>query len=325
MIFTSIAAAALAAVTGMTTIRTPGGIQRQFNEKPNFAIELTVADFSDPKTFEKAITLAIDNIPTRGPKINQNSAENAANRTAKNILTNFKNGMIKTGFIPEQIRYYNVYNVEEVGMKMSERKIVNVLDHSVITFVDKFGETVSFVDDNYSKHDLLFDDKGASRDYYKMNSGAVGGGNQTFKTVWKEVISTIGIQKYEHAIAYTKADLLHPGDAWIPEPIEWGDIVSDTMSNNKIDILNGLQNVLLERSVADEINILKEYRLETYANMASTNSVLAGYSMNLALDDTEIAAGGRMLDRTMANAAVQEALDLDFASLMSRNDLNIVY
>ena len=89
MIFTSIAAAALAAVTGMTTIRTPGGIQRQFNEKPNFAIELTVADFSDPKTFEKAITLAIDNIPTRGPKINQNSAENAANRTAKNILTNF--------------------------------------------------------------------------------------------------------------------------------------------------------------------------------------------------------------------------------------------
>ena len=51
MIFTSIAAALLAAVTGMTTVRVPGGNEQQVEVKPTYAWEMTVADIGDSMSF----------------------------------------------------------------------------------------------------------------------------------------------------------------------------------------------------------------------------------------------------------------------------------
>lgn len=325
MIFTSIAAAALAAVTGMTTIRTPGGIQTTFQEKPDYAIELAVADFSNPKGFYHYVQEAIESIPTpRTPRYSfLTQAEKDAYSAARKTFTTFKNVMEQNGFIPAQMLYYNVYNVEEIGTRLNKR-MVDVLDHSVITFVDIEGETISFVDDNVDGFTPEFDLLGGNG-AYEINSGAAGTISNSFKVVW-EKLSNFHLAKDDYAKAYTKYELMNPGDAWIPEPI-WRDLFPqyETFDFDMIGIISSLQKVLTSHSIADEVNILKGRDLSTYEHLVLDNKALAGYSMELALDEMEIASGHAALSQTAVNTAMQEALNLDFGSLMGRNDLNIVY
>lgn len=327
MIFTSLAAAALAAVTGMTTIRTPGGEQQQVQVQPTSAIELTVADLSNPKDFEYGLEHAIESIPTGfNPRAGGNAQQRAINATARKILTNFKNGISVAGMYPVQVMYFNAYDVEEIGPS-SHRMKVDVLKTSVITFVDKNGETVSFVDDHsYSPSFPGFNPRDPNFDgVFYMNSGIETTGKESLKIVW-EKFANMGLYKFDEVKIYEddlEGPFLPGDDNTLPDPIDWRDYFNETMSVGIIDKIRDLLQTQLS-SAADVIDVLTSNHAMTQGGIYS-NSVLATYSASCALDQVELDMGIRKLDAAQLTAIAQASLDTNFDAVMANNDLSIVY
>ena len=327
MIFTSLAAAALAAVTGMTTIRTPGGEQQQVQVQPTSAIELTVADLSNPKDFEYDLEHAIESIPTGfNPRTGGNAQQRAINATARKILTNIKNGISVAGMYPVQVMYFNAYDVEEIGPSFHRMK-VDVLKTSVITFVDKNGETVSFVDDHsYSPSFPGFNPRDPNFDgVFYMNSGIETTGKESLKIVW-EKFANMGLYKFDDVKIYEddlEGPFLPGDDNTLPDPIDWRDYFNETMSVGIIDKIRDLLQTQLS-SAADVIDVLTSNHAMTQGGIYS-NSVLATYSASCALDQVELDMGIRKLDATQLTAIAQASLDTNFDAVMANNDLSIVY
>lgn len=325
MIFTSLAAAALAALTGMTTIRTPGGNEQQVQVQPASAIELTVADFSNPKRFERELELAIDSIPTGfNPKMGQTAQDRLANIAAKEALTNFRDGLALAGIQPVQVLYFNAYSVQEIGPRLHKLK-VDVLEKSVITFVDKFGETVSFVDDSNVPSFPGNTPKNMHDDVFYINSGIETTGKASLKVVW-EKFANMGLLKYDEVKIYEddfEGPFLPGDDNTLPPPIDWRDWIIETMSIGIIDKISELLKTNLQIS-ADIVDVMTGNYAMSQGGV-SVQDVLAAYSVSCALDEIEFNMGVRALDAAQLTSIAQASLDMNFDALMANNDLSIVY
>lgn len=143
MIFTSVAAALLAAVTGVTTVRVPGGQEQEIPVEPACVCELTVANLTDYMSMMR--TLKRLNFGTPFPKGNQNTQD------AASIVATIAREMRSVDFEPTYLSFYNVYEVEKAPFRPRLNPFVGehyeeTLAYSVISFSDFRNEnSKSFV------------------------------------------------------------------------------------------------------------------------------------------------------------------------------------
>lgn len=152
MIITSIAAALLAAVTGMTTVRVPGGNEQQVSVVPNYVCEVTVAKLVDGK--DLFVANASNGFGKKGPKIDLShytkAERNAFEKTAKymgEILCDRK-------LTPSEVTIYRMYSLEEQAIRPAGLN-TNIPEYTEYVFKDEFERTVTFIDTKDNRIDEL--------------------------------------------------------------------------------------------------------------------------------------------------------------------------
>ena len=143
MIITSFIAAALAAVTGVSTVRVPGGNQQQVETKPACACEFAVSEIANYESFMR-------NMRTFA-RVGERSTDLDL-RKAASVVSGIYSEMRFASFVPERVTLYNVYQTKEKNgafyhkPKAFPKRYEEVFRYSMISFSDKAGvDTASFI------------------------------------------------------------------------------------------------------------------------------------------------------------------------------------
>ena len=139
MIFTSIVAAGLAAVTGMTTIRTPGGFQ-QVDTNPDFVCEVTSLEFSN---IRKDLLRYQDLKDSSFPRPGKGKGDNSAVSQYGPLCLVF-DYLIDNEILPTSMYCCRAYAVDNNGNHVTNE---NFRECAFFQFNDEYGPLVSFTED----------------------------------------------------------------------------------------------------------------------------------------------------------------------------------
>lgn len=334
MIFTTFAAAALAAITGMATVRAPGGNQQQINLKPDVAYELTVANISSPKSFLHDLGCAIDNIPTSvfPPKRSLNPNYNRkANIAAKTVLTNLKNGLQDALFVPVQIRYLNVYDVQEVGPKRLKHT-VDTFNHAIIVFADENDNVISFIDDDANSIAMS---QTQLSGVYTMDSHMEEAGPSGFKVVCDN-LAMVGLKSLSYGKVYGQNNYADY-QLEINEQFSFEDMLGGNHTTGQNDppipewdcpgTIDWFHRMFFRHlhNYGDEISALGDREEMVIGDDPIYSSIpLAAYSMAGALEAEDISAGHLALGASYVSNAFETALSTGYDDLKASNDTVII-
>ena len=159
MIFTTVAAAILAAVTGMTTVRAPGGDEQQVSVQPNYVTEVTVARLVNG---EDLFATNMDaGFGKKGPKLDL-GRYTKAERSAFEKIASYMGEMLRDNrFVPTDVTIYRMYSLEEQAIRPYAFN-TNIPEFTQYIFRDEFERSISFVDtkdnrlDEYELNDMVY-------------------------------------------------------------------------------------------------------------------------------------------------------------------------
>ena len=327
MILTSIAAALLAAVTGMTTIRAPGGDEQQVEVKPTYAWEMTVADIDNPNAFVRALRY-VDRIDMSDVVLGIRPSQMM--KLKNKVATTFETvaqGLRRASFSPEKMSYYNVYSVEEVPGKHGAPSVYEQnIEYSVITFFDKDNNEINFLDTCGSE---AFDNYKDSPNVISFNSNM--GEVDTFGTKFvTDLFIKAGLTDLSYLKTYEETVYDHPMNVdtsvvdmtgsnqsgtmgmyyenWAP----WNnwEVIGYILRNrkNRHDVIRpGLENVAM------------------VANDSIISNPIAGILMKYTLEETGTFLGNSVLNANQVNTSMNAAMSMSYNEMLQLNDLNIVY
>ena len=324
MIFTTFAAAALAAITGIATVRAPGGNQQQVEVKPEYAYEVSVAEIANPKAFFENLGSVVQDLDGFNPREGLSQIQNKNKKAAKSIFSTFRDGLLSSGIeAPETITYFNVYHVEEkTGPRPRVKVNVDIFDYSIITIADGDKNVATFIDAPKG----LLTQNGVSNnpnldDVYVIPSGAAKAGSQdVFRIVWEKV-AEIGIDEVNHAKEYVNFIIPDPDDNTLPPPIDWRDWISETFGAGQIGIADLMIHLMASGSLLEKINAMngKYSVLENYEY-----SILAGTHLSMALEQADFDMGQYALNTSIFGGAMQTVLTTGYDNVLANNSLYIV-
>ena len=325
MIITSIAAALLAAVTGMTTVRAPGGNEQQTQAKPTYAWEMTVADIGDSMSFLRSLRSAqnihLDHLPLKAKE--RAKLEQQVRTTFTTIIF----GLRETNLRPTKMSYYNVYNVEEMPSKFAQESTYKQnIEYSVITFSDENDNELHFVDTCGSE---AFHHYTAAENVVAFDSNVFDSGNLGVQIISDAFVSAglsdlTYVKNYEEVlnmdnliIDTTTVDMMGSnqsgtmgmGFAWWAPWNDWEVIGYILRSRkNRHDVIRpGLENVAM------------------VANDSIISNPIAGILMKYTLEETGTFLGNSVLNANQVNASMNAAMSMSYNEMLQLNDLNIVY
>ena len=324
MIFTTFAAAALAAITGIATVRAPGGNQQQVEVKPEYAYEVSVAEIANPKAFFENLGSVVQDLDGFNPREGLSQIQNKNKKAAKSIFSTFRDGLLSSGIeAPETITYFNVYHVEEkTGPRPRVKVNVDIFDYSIITIADGDKNVATFIDAPKG----LLTQNGVSNnpnldDVYVIPAGAAKAGSQdVFRIVWEKV-AEIGIDEVNHAKEYVNFIIPDPDDNTLPPPIDWRDWISETFGAGQIGVADLMIHLMASGSLLEKINAMngKYSVLENYEY-----SILAGTHLSMALEQADFDMGQYALNTSIFGGAMQTVLTTGYDNVLANNGLYIV-
>lgn len=323
MIFTTFAAAALAAITGVATVRAPGGNQQQVEVNPEYAYEVSVAEIANPKAFLENLGSVVQDLDSFNPREGLSQNQNRNKKAAKSIFSTFRDGLLSSGIeAPETITYFNMYHVEErTGPRPRVKFKVDVYDYSIITIADGDENVATFID---APKGLLMQNGAPNHefdDFYIITSGAVKAASQeVFRIVWEKV-AELGIDEVNHAKEYVNHIIPDPDDNTLPPPIDWRDWISETFGAGQIGIADLMIHLMASGSLLEKINAMsgKYSALENYEY-----SILAGTHLSMALEQADYNIGQYALNTSVVGSAMQTVLTTGYDNVLANNGLYIV-
>ncbi len=323
MIFTSIAAALLAAVTGMTTIRTPGGNEQQVEVKPTYAWDMTVADISDSMEFLRNLR-HFRSIDLTDTGLSLSEIRYLSNQIESTFDTIF-DGLREANFRPVKMAYYNVYNIEEIpGRRLIPTRYEENIEYSVITFFDNHDNDIHFLD---TCGKAVFDDYNPAYNVVPYNSNMDDVGKIGIKAIADIFVKT-GLSSLEYMKTY--------------ENVADGTIITDT---SLVDMLGSNQSgtcglffqnwapwndweeiwyFLLSRK--NRHDIIKPGL--TNAPMVLDGSIISNPMGSVftryALEETDILQGQTVLESSQVITGVNAAMSMNYNQFLQLNDLIIL-
>ena len=326
MILTSIAAALLAAVTGMTTIRAPGGDEQQVEVKPTYAWEMTVADIDNPNAFVRALRY-VNRIDMSDVVLGIRPSQMI--KLQNKVATTFETvaqGLRRASFSPEKMSYYNVYSVEEVPGKHGAPSVYEQnIEYSVITFFDKDNNEINFLDTCGSE---AFDNYKDSPNVISFNSnmGEVDTLGTKFVT---DLFIKAGLTDLSYLKTYEETVYDHPMNVDTSVVDMTGSDQSGTMGMyyenwapwNNWEVIGYILRNRKNRHDVIRPGLVNAVMVN---EGAIVNNPLSSVYMNYELEAGDIVQG----QNTHCNqivAGVNAAMSLDYSGMLQLNDLNIVY
>ena len=326
MILTSIAAALLAAVTGMTTIRAPGGDEQQVEVKPTYAWEMTVADIDNPNAFVRALRY-VNRIDMSDVVLGIRPSQMM--KLKNKVATTFETvaqGLRRASFSPEKMSYYNVYSVEEVPGKHGAPSVYEQnIEYSVITFFDKDNNEINFLDTCGSE---AFDNYKDSPNVISFNSnmGEVDTLGTKFVT---DLFIKAGLTDLSYLKTYEETVYDHPMNVDTSVVDMTGSDQSGTMGMyyenwapwNNWEVIGYILRNRKNRHDVIRPGLVNAVMVN---EGAIVNNPLSSVYMNYELEAGDIVQG----QNTHCNqivAGVNAAMSLDYSGMLQLNDLNIVY
>lgn len=330
MIFTSIAAALLAAVTGMTTVRVPGGEEQQVEVKPACACELTVAEIADP--FE--MMNALHDFGNDSFFGKSRPGHSFGGDPAVEFAFNLYHEMRDLNFVPATVSYYNVYSVEEVR-PTPRRPLVykESLEYTIVSFADKGGfETVTYITGNPQIMDDVEPEDGM------IIIPAFPRMDKTSVKYLSDVFSNAGLEKVNFAKFYYGDETLQQDDCIYldTDPIEvidflelmiggihpTGDGGSDDGWNNWAiwyEELKRLQKLMVVGGIEDGVE-----PTVWLGDELIMGSPIGGLGMEYALEEIDILSGTYELNSTYLNTQIGTMMNMNFNQVKVLNDLLIL-
>ena len=326
MILTSIAAALLAAVTGMTTIRAPGGDEQQVEVKPTYAWEMTVADIDNPNAFVRALRY-VDRIDMSDVVLGIRPSQMM--KLKNKVATTFETvaqGLRRASFSPEKMSYYNVYSVEEVPGKHGAPSVYEQnIEYSVITFFDKDNNEINFLDTCGSE---AFDNYKDSPNVISFNSNM--GEVDTFGTKFvTDLFIKAGLTDLSYLKTYEETVYDHPMNIDTSVVDMTGSDQSGTMGMyyenwapwNNWEVIGYILRNRKNRHDVIRPGLVNAVMVN---EGAIVNNPLSSVYMNYELEAGDIVQGQNTLCNQIV-AGVNAAMSLDYSGMLQLNDLNIVY
>lgn len=320
MIFTSIGVALLAAVTGMTTIRTPGGDEQQVEVEPAYAWEMTVADIDSPRDFVRSLreynSLNIGLTPPQARAIagQMTSTFNTINR-----------GLRANGFFPTQVTYYNCYSIEKIeGLRLLPDIYKQHIEYSIISFTDEDDNEIHFLDtcgsstfENYNPRGnvIVFDSNMDDVDLLGTKAVsavfAKGGlANLSYAKVYNEVNYNI-LDNVDHSLVDLMGSDINHATGIFLENGAW--------YNNWEVIL------FILRSRKNRHDIIKP-DLENVAMNAGdvVANPIGGFVMHYELEQADILHGQHALNSNQVISGMNTAMTTDYGQFIQSNDLVVL-
>lgn len=320
MIFTSIGVALLAAVTGMTTIRTPGGDEQQVEVEPAYAWEMTVADIDNPKEFVRSLR--------EYNSLNIGLTRPQARAIAGQMISTFETinqGLRENRFLPTQVTYYNCYSIEKIeGLRLLPDIYNQHIEYSIISFTDENDNEIHFLDtcgsstfENYSPmgNVIVFDSNMDDVDLLGIKAVsaifAKGGlADLTYAKVYNEVNYNL-LDNVDHSLVdLMGSDINHAtgifleNGAWYNNWEVIGEILR--RRRNRHDIVKpGLENVAMS---ADDI----------------ITTPIGGLMMHYELEQAEFLHGQHALNSNQVISGMNTAMTTDYGQLIRSNDLVVL-
>lgn len=321
MIFTSIGVALLAAVTGMTTIRTPDGNEQQVEVEPTYAWEMTVADIGNPRDFVRNLR----NCNSLNIGLSPREARAIAGQMASTFDT-INQGLRENRFFPTQVTYYNCYSIEKIeGPRLLPDIYNQHIEYSIISFTDENDNEIHFLDtcgsatfENYSpvENVIVFNSNMGDVDLLGTRvvsaifakSGLV---DLSYVKAYNEVDYNI-LDNVDHSLVdIMGSDVNNPTGIFFDNGLPWynqWEIIAEMLRNrkNRHDIIKpGLDNVAM---VADDI----------------ITTPIGGLAMNYALEEADILHGQHVLNSNQVISGLNAAMTTDYGQLIRSNDLVVL-
>lgn len=320
MIFTSIGVALLAAVTGMTTIRTPGGDEQQVEVEPAYAWEMTVADIDSPRDFVRNL---------RGyNSLNIGLTRPQARAIAGQMTSTFdtiNRGLRENGFLPTQVTYYNCYSIEKIeGPRLLPDIYNQHIEYSIISFTDENDNEIHFLDtcgsstfENYNARGnvIVFDSNMDDVDLLGIKAVsavfAKGGlANLSYAKAYNEVNYNV-LDEVDHSLVdLMGSDINHATGIFLENGAwynNWEVILFILRSRkNRHDIIRpGLENVAMNAG-------------DVVANP------IGGFVMHYELEQADILHGQHALNSNQVISGMNTAMATDYGQFIQSNDLVVL-
>ncbi len=324
MIFTTVAAAFLAAVTGVTVVRTPGGSEQEVPVEPACACELTVANLTDYDGMMRQMKRY--NFGGQFPK--GNSSANQASDMMAVILREMRGA----DFEPANVSFYNVYDVEKAFRPRLDPFLPERYEENLVYTV------ISFSDFRYENSKSFF--FGNATIANNLTSGS------------DLVVSAIHSAPSKNAISLLNDAFLACGY----KDVSYGKWYCDDDEDNYYGEMANVDHWELEDFFGSGMNHptdeddwwkaiiwYEEWkRLQNLMvvgggldlDVAQTQiwmgddrviaNPIGGLLMRYALEESDFLAGNYALDASVVGNQLHTAMAMDYGQLMDRNDLIIL-
>ena len=343
MIITSIASAILAAVTGMTTIRAPGGNEQQVAVDANYACEMSVATIANSETFfEKSRDIIVNGSNSGGGKKGKgfnNGFEDPHYTTrelmaVRDMMRQIDRTLAENDFTPVKVRTFRVYNVIEGALPNSNVDMPP--EYTLYSFVDEYDNEISFLDsDDTQINNLEFNEC-----VYQIDTSLNQGAKNHCTGLFLDHLIDIGLDDLWWGRYYgmwSLKDIIHGNDTTMNSDSG----AAQAMLSGWLGWLNEHDPILFYRyffgiySIVDgpitdmqntTINDLNVYGTCLWApgDDRWITCPLAGFMAKYTLDYRDQLFGKETLDVNLTKNGIFEATNTTYNDILQLNDL-IIY